>query len=78
VFYSVYAGFPTVLGLMDASPEKVMTNHKQRLTSMRLDLGSPLLLTTLKGKCLFLYFEEMEVVNQLIYYILLHMMCYIR
>lgn len=55
VFYSVYPGFLTVLGWMDASPEKVMTNHKQRLTSMRLDLGSPLPLTTLKGKALFLY-----------------------
>lgn len=53
VFYSVYTGFLTVLGWMDASPEKVMTNHKQRLTSMRLDLGSALLLTTLKGKGLF-------------------------
>lgn len=76
VFYSVYTGFPTVLGWMDASPEKVMTNHKQRLTSMRLDLRSSLPLTTLKGKGLFLYFEEIEVISQLIYYILLHMMCY--
>lgn len=39
---------------------------------MRLDLGNPLLLTTLKGKCMFLYFDEIELINQLVYYILLH------
>lgn len=58
VLYSVYTDFLTVLGWMDALPEKVMTNHKQRLTSMRLDLGSPLPLATLKGKGLFLYSER--------------------
>lgn len=52
-----YSGFPTVLGWMDVSPEKVMTNHEQRLTSMRLDLRNWLLLTTLKDKSLFLYLK---------------------